>query len=79
MIANTDATCQLGRFVMNKISLRHDPSQLIAFVRNPANAEDLKTKGVDIRIAGYSAPHTLDSAIAGVEKLLLISGNEVGK
>ncbi|WP_462182970.1 NmrA family NAD(P)-binding protein [Pseudoalteromonas maricaloris] len=38
----------------------------------------LTNLGITVRQADYDKPHTLDAALAGVEKLLLISGNQIG-
>jgi len=48
-------------------------------VRTPAKAADLAALGVIVRQADYGQPETLEAAFAGVDKLLLISGSEVGQ
>lgn len=79
MIAITGATGQLGRLVINHL-LRLSPTQrIVASVRNPEKAADLKTLGIQLRRADYNDPASLDLAFSGVEKLLLISSSEVGK
>lgn len=75
-IAVTGATGQLGRLVIAELKKRVPASDIIALVRSPAKAVDL---GVAAREADYNRPETLKSALAGVEKLLLISSSEVGK
>ncbi|SHK66721.1 SDR family oxidoreductase [Hymenobacter psychrotolerans] len=75
-IAITGATGQLGRLVIEKLKARTSADQLVALVRNPAKAADL---GVEVREADYNQPATLSAALAGVEKLLLISSSEVGQ
>jgi NAD(P)H dehydrogenase (quinone) len=72
MIVVTGATGQLGRFVVS--GLREKGAHVVAGARN--TAVDL---GVEIREANYDRPETLDAALAGAEKVLLISGNEPGK
>ncbi|MBC3765813.1 SDR family oxidoreductase [Neptunicella marina] len=79
MIAITGATGQLGRLVIEQLLQATAANQLIALVRDPAKAVDLQEKGVQVRQADYSQPHTLDAALSGVDKLLLISGSEVGQ
>lgn len=79
MIAITGATGQLGRLVIAELLQKLPASQLIALVRDPAKAEDLRAQGVAVRKADYSQPDTLTSAFAGVEKLLLISSSEIGQ
>ena len=75
-IAVTGATGQLGRLVIDKLKGRVDPSQIVALARTPAGGADL---GVTIREADYTRPDTLQSALDGVETLLLISSSEVGQ
>ena len=78
MIAITGASGQLGRFVIHNLLKEVEPSQLTAIVRNPEKVADLQAVGVRIRKADYSAADTWPAALAGVEKLLLISSSEVG-
>jgi NAD(P)H dehydrogenase (quinone) len=75
-IAITGATGQLGRLVIEKLKSSVSVSDLIALVRSPEKAADL---GVTAREADYNKPETLARAFAGVDTLLLISSNEVGK
>jgi NAD(P)H dehydrogenase (quinone) len=75
-IAITGATGQLGRLVVAKLKARMIPSNLVALVRTPAKAADL---GIAAREADYAKPETLDSALAQVDTLLLISSNEIGQ
>lgn len=75
-IAITGATGQLGRLVVAQLKKRTDPSDLIALVRSPAKASDL---GIAARVADYTRPDLLATALAGVDTLLLISSNEIGQ
>jgi NAD(P)H dehydrogenase (quinone) len=70
----TGATGQLGRIVVKK--LKEKTSDIVALVRSPMKAADL---GVTARLADYDKPDTLDTALTGVDTLLLISANEIGK
>lgn len=79
MIAITGANGQLGRLVINSLLAKTAASEIIALVRNPDNADELKALGVEVRQADYNQPDTLATALAGVHKLLLISGSEVGQ
>ncbi len=79
MIAITGATGQLGRLVINQLVKKVPASDIVALVRSPEKADDLKALGVTLRQADYSQPATLPSALVGVEKLLLISSSEVGQ
>lgn len=79
MIAITGATGQLGRLVIAALLKKVPANQIVAAVRSPAKAKDLSDLGVDVRQADYTQPETLESAFKGVEKVLLISSNEVGQ
>jgi len=79
MIAITGATGQLGRLVITALLERVPADQVVALVRDPQKAEDITELGVDVRRADYSQPATLATAFVGLDKLLLISSNELGQ
>jgi NAD(P)H dehydrogenase (quinone) len=79
MIAVTGATGQLGRLVIANLLKKLPASEIVAAVRSPDKAADLKNAGVTVRPADYAKPETLAAAFAGVDKLLLISSSEVGQ
>jgi NAD(P)H dehydrogenase (quinone) len=78
--AVTGATGQLGAHVVAELLGRGvAPSEIVAVVRDADKAADLAAKDVQVRVADYSDPAALRAALEGVDKLLLISGSEVGK
>ncbi|THV42336.1 SDR family oxidoreductase [Glycomyces buryatensis] len=80
MIAVTGATGNMGRLVIEHLLERGVPAeQISALVRDPNQAHDLADRGIDVRHADYAQPNTLQPALRDVEKLLLISGSEVGR
>ncbi|MCH7230668.1 SDR family oxidoreductase [Glycomyces sp. L485] len=80
MIAVTGATGNLGRLVIEHLLERGVPAgEIAALVRDPDRASDLTKRGVEVRHADYDRPNTLQPALAGVEKLLLVSSSEVGR
>ena len=80
MITVTGATGHLGRLAVADLLERGVPAdQIVAVVRSPEKAADLAAKGVVVRTADYARPETLDAALAGTDKLLLISGTEFGQ
>jgi NAD(P)H dehydrogenase (quinone) len=79
MIALTGATGQLGLLVIDRLLASLPAAGIVAAVRSPAKAADLAARGVQVRQADYAQPATLDSALKGVEKLLLISSSEIGQ
>ncbi|MFA6960244.1 MAG: SDR family oxidoreductase [Opitutaceae bacterium] len=79
MIAITGATGQLGRLVINELLKKIPATQLVALVRTPAKAADLSALGVTVRAADYADAASFTGALAGVDKLLFISSNEIGQ
>ncbi|WP_066719169.1 NAD(P)H-binding protein [Sphingomonas pituitosa] len=78
MYAVTGASGQLGRLVVESLLAKVTPGEIVALVRNPESVADFAAKGVVVRAFDYDAPETLAPGLAGVTRLLLISGNAVG-
>ena len=79
MYAVTGANGQLGQLVIQHLLTLTDADKIVALVRDVTKASALKELGVDVRQADYNKPETLNTALNGVEQLLLISGSEVGQ
>ena len=79
MIVITGATGHLGRLVITALLKKLPANRIAAAVRDPAKAADLSARGIEVRHADYDRPDTLDRALQGTEKLLLISASEVGR
>jgi NAD(P)H dehydrogenase (quinone) len=79
MIAVTGATGHLGRLVITQLLEKVPAAELVAIARTPDRAKDLAARGVQVRRGDYARPETLPAALAGVEKLLLVSSSEVGQ
>lgn len=78
--AVTGATGHLGRLAVLALLDRGVPAHdVVAVVRDAAKAEPLAERGVQVRVADYSAAETLTTALVGVDRLLFVSGNEVGQ
>ncbi|MNJ92994.1 Quinone oxidoreductase 2 [compost metagenome] len=75
-IAIAGATGQLGRVTVQKLKEKTAAENLVALVRTPEKATDL---GIEARAFDYTKPETLVEALKGVDKLFLISGNEIGQ
>jgi NAD(P)H dehydrogenase (quinone) len=79
MIIVTAASGQLGRLVIAELLKRVPAENIVAAVRDPAKAVDLADQGVLVRHADYNDPASLDAALEGATKVLLISSNDLGK
>ncbi|MFE3989776.1 SDR family oxidoreductase [Nocardia tengchongensis] len=77
-VAVTGASGQLGRLVVEAL-LKDGSQPVVAVVRDPAKVADLAARGVEVQVASFDDPAALERAFAGVDRVLLISGNEFGK
>ena len=75
-IAVTGASGKLGRLVIEELKERTSVENIVALVRNPQKVADL---GVEAREFDYDQAAQQSAALKGVDILLLISGNEIGK
>jgi NAD(P)H dehydrogenase (quinone) len=71
----TGATGKFGTKVMETLLKTVPASQLAISVRKPEKAEGLRTRGVEVRQGDFDHPETLDSAFAGIDRLLIISAD----
>ncbi|WP_438492753.1 SDR family oxidoreductase [Streptomyces asiaticus] len=78
-IVVTGATGHLGRLVVEGLLEKVPADQITAVVRDTAKAADLADRGVRLHVADYNRPETLAGAFAAGDKVLLISGSEVGQ
>ncbi|MBN3833527.1 SDR family oxidoreductase [Burkholderia sp. Ac-20344] len=79
MIAVTGASGQLGHLVIHQLLQKVSPDQVVALVRDPAKAADLRALGVTLRQADYDDPASLRDAFQGIERVLLISSTVPGQ
>lgn len=75
-IGVTGATGQLGSLVVEQLKARTSTENIVALVRTPEKAEGL---GVEARKFDYEKPEELAASLAGIDRLLLISGSEIGQ
>ena len=76
----TGATGQLGRLAIDALLARGvAPGDIAAFVRDKSKAGDLAERGVHVRVGTYEDPASLDTALLGIDRVLLVSGSEVGQ
>ncbi|MCM3715329.1 SDR family oxidoreductase [Alkalihalobacillus oceani] len=71
----TGATGKLGTKVVETLLKTVPASQLAVSVRDPQKAESLQARGVEVRQGNFDHPATLDTAFAGVDRLLIISAD----
>jgi NAD(P)H dehydrogenase (quinone) len=72
----TGANGQLGTLIIKELLKTTPASQIIAAVRNPDKANELRDLGIEIRLADYKKAGDWDKALRGVTKLLLISSSD---
>ncbi|ENV71854.1 hypothetical protein F946_01308 [Acinetobacter johnsonii ANC 3681] len=78
-IAITGATGQLGNLVIEQLLQLTAAQNIVALVRNVDKAEHFKAQSIELREFDYDRPETLVPALSGIDKLLLISANEIGR
>ena len=78
-IAITGATGQLGNLVIEQLLQLTAAQNIVVLVRNVDKAEHFKVQGIEPREFDYDRPETLVPALSGIDKLLLISANEIGR
>lgn len=79
-IAVTGATGHLGGFIIESLLNRGvEPGDIVAIVRSAEKAAPLAAKGVTLGVATYEDEAALTAALAGVDRLVLVSGSEVGQ
>ncbi|WP_149826087.1 NAD(P)H-binding protein [Streptomyces tailanensis] len=77
-IVVTGATGHLGKFVIEGLLEKVPAEQIVAVVRSEEKAAGFAARGVKIAVADYNSPETFDGVISAGDKVLLISGSEVG-
>ncbi|MFE6837946.1 SDR family oxidoreductase [Streptomyces sp. NPDC057705] len=78
-IVVTAATGALGRLVVGELLNRLPADQVAVVVRDKEKAADLAERGVEVRVADYDDAEALAGAFRAGDRVLLISGNEVGR
>lgn len=75
-IGVTGSTGQLGKIVIEQLKKKVPAENIAALARNTQKAAGL---GLEVREFDYDNPEKLQSALSGIDNLLLISASEVGK
>jgi NAD(P)H dehydrogenase (quinone) len=75
----TGATGQLGRLVVKQLLADGvPPGDIIATGRATDKIKDLADRGVQVRAADFGDPAAVRAAVAGADRVLLVSGMEPG-
>jgi NAD(P)H dehydrogenase (quinone) len=75
----TGATGALGSKIVLSLLQKAPQAKVIAGARNPEKAAALAAKGAEIRLLDYDKPETIEAAMKGVTRVVLVSGNDVGR
>ncbi len=78
-IAVAGASGRLGQIVVEYLRRHYPDISTVALVRDLDKGRDLAALGAQVRHFDYDKPESLEPSLAGVDKLLLISGNAVGE
>ncbi len=70
-IAVTAANGQLGSSVVNELKKQIGKKNVIGIVRSPEKASHL---GIEVRKGDYNNPDDFNTALKGIDRVLLISG-----
>jgi NAD(P)H dehydrogenase (quinone) len=76
MILITGATGHLGTAVIKNLLKQTSANQIAAFVRDESKASALRAYGVEIRVGSYDDTASIDQAMKGIKKVLLIAGTD---
>jgi NAD(P)H dehydrogenase (quinone) len=76
----TGASGRVGRAALDAALDRNAANQIVATTRNPEALSEYRDQGVSVRFADFDQADSLESAFAGVDKLLIVSAtNATGK
>ena len=74
----TGATGGYGSAALEELKTLVPQDEIFALSRNEEKAATLREKGFQVRIASYDDPESLERAFIGINRLLFVSGSEVG-
>lgn len=77
MFALTGASGQLGRLVLRHLREQVPAERIVALTRDPARLAGVAAEGIAVRRADFGDPGSLPGAFAGVERLLIISTDDL--
>lgn len=75
----TGATGHLGGLTIDALLARGvAAADISALVRDRSKGEALAERGIDLRVGSYDDPASLAAAMAGIDRVLLVSGSVIG-
>lgn len=72
----TGSTGNLGTAVIQHLLKLTDKQNIVAFARDAEKAKKISDQGIEVRIGNYNDVASIQNALKGIEKFLLISGIE---
>ncbi|GAB0116390.1 NAD(P)H-binding protein [Acidisoma sp. 7E03] len=73
----TGASGQLGRLVVERVVARVGAARVVALVRDADKGAAFAAQGVEVRLGDYERPDSLAAAVQGIDRVLLISSNDL--
>lgn len=74
----TGASGNFGRVAVEEL-LARGATSVVAGTRDPSKLQDLAAKGVEIRKLDFDDAATLPAALAGIERVLIVSTDAIGR
>lgn len=74
----TGASGNFGRVAVEEL-LARGATRVVAGTRDPSKLQDLSAKGVEIRKLDFDDAATLPAALAGIERVLIVSTDAIGR
>jgi NAD(P)H dehydrogenase (quinone) len=78
-VAVTGASGNLGRKTAELLLERLPPADVVLLTRTPDRLTDMTDRGVTVRRADFDERQSVVDALAGVDRMLLISADQVGQ
>ncbi len=75
----TGASGQLGQLILDQLLTLVPAERIVALVRTAEAKAAVTARGIEARIGDYDQPETLDVALAGIDRMVLISSNALGQ
>ncbi|MBI3233286.1 MAG: NAD(P)H-binding protein, partial [Bacteroidetes bacterium] len=74
MILITGSTGHLGTATIQQLLKHTSANNIVAFARDENKAKHLKDLGIEVRLGSFDDIASIEKAMAGIDKVLLVSG-----